>query len=293
VTSNARALVVVMLILGVSPRAKAQEGQADQRTGSDQSGAHGAAPEPSGSEELAKQLSNPIADLASIPFQFNWNGGVGPDHSLQLVLNIQPVVPVSLSIRWNLVGRFILPMVSQPAATPGDQPAFGFGDVVMSLFLSPNKQQGLVWGAGPVFGLPMGTDPRLGSGKWEVGPTAVVLWLGGPWTIGGLVNQLFSFAGVSDQPRDSVSQLFVQPFVAYSTPSAVTFTLMSETTINWKAASSQAATVPIEALVSKVTKLGPLPFSVQAGGGYFVDAPTGGPEWRARLTFVVLLPRKK
>ena len=32
--------------------------------------------------------------------------------------------------------------------------------------------------------------------------------------------------------------------------------------------------------------------SVQAGAGWFVEAPTGGPEWRLRLNFVVLLPSK-
>lgn len=278
-----RALAVAAATLLASPLAAAQEKPEDTSE---------AKPEESNSD-LAKKLSNPISDLVSIPFQFNWNSGVGPTNGLQLVLNIQPVVPVSLTSNWNLIGRFILPIIAQPILVTGGEPTFGFGDVAFSLFLSPNKQSGFVWGIGPIFGLPMGTNPALGAGKWEAGPTAVALWLGGPWTIGMLVNQLWSFSDVSDMRRESVSQMFAQPFVAYTTENSFTFTAMTETTINWKATSGQKATVPVELLASKVTRLGPFPFSVQLGAGYFVETPTGGPDWRFRMNFVVLLPRKK
>lgn len=245
-------------------------------------------------QDLAKKLTNPISDLVSLPFQFNWNGGLGPTNALQVVLNVQPVVPVSLSKDWNLIGRFILPVIAQPELTTGSTPTFGFGDVVFSLFLSPNKQTGFIWGVGPVFGLPMSTNTSLGSGKWEVGPTAVALVLDGPWTIGALVNQLFSFADVSDVSRNTVSQLFAQPFINYTTHDSFTFTVTSESTFNFKASDfDQAATIPVEGLVAKVTRLGTFPFSVQVGGGYFVQSPTGGPNWRLRMNFVVLLPRKK
>ena len=65
-------------------------------------------------QELAKKLSNPVSDLVSIPFQFNWENGVGPDNGLRTVLNIQPVVPFEISHKWNMIERWIMPYVSQP-----------------------------------------------------------------------------------------------------------------------------------------------------------------------------------
>jgi hypothetical protein len=42
-----------------------------------------------GQEELAKAAQNPVAKLISVPFQNNFNFGVGPNNAVQYVLNIQ------------------------------------------------------------------------------------------------------------------------------------------------------------------------------------------------------------
>ncbi len=245
------------------------------------------------SEQLAKELNNPIANLVSIPFQLNWENHVGIHDDLRFVLNVQPVVPFTLSKNWNLVGRFVVPYVSQPAGlAPGSQAVSGTGDIIASAFISPKRSR-VVWGIGPVLGLPTSTDPLLGSGKWSIGPTALVLKQQGSWTYGALVNHLWSIADTGDVERTDVSQTLLQPFLAYTTKRAVTFGLNSESTHNWKAISGQEWTVPINVAVSKVTTLGPFPFSMQAGGGYFVKAPDAGPDWRLRLAFTVILPRAK
>jgi len=199
------------------------------------------AAEPPSSEEMAKALSNPVADMASIPLQLNWENGVGPDDDLRFVMNFQPVVPFKLTPKLNMIGRMILPYIQQPALTPGASATSGTGDIILSLFFSPSEvKNGFVFGVGPAFNLPTTTDPTLGSGQWGVGPTAVVLKQSGPWTYGALVNHLFGIADTGDVERADLSTTFVQPFLAHQFPGALTFTVQSESTYNWEADSGEA-----------------------------------------------------
>lgn len=196
---------------------------------------------------------------------------------------------------WGLgeeCGRFILPFVGQPPLVPGGQPTFGISDIVLSAFLSPAHSRRAIWGVGPVLTLPTTTDPLLGSGKWAVGPTAVVLRQSGPWTYGALVNHLWSYASVSLSARErpEVNQTLIQPFLSFTTPTGVTLAVNTESTGNWEVDEEQW-TVPINVVVSKVLRLGPFPFQIGAGAGVFAAAPEGGPSWKLRTQFVLLLPR--
>jgi hypothetical protein len=172
-------------------------------------------------------------------------------------------------------------------------PVSGFGTITYSAWFSPADSPGFTWGVGPVFGLPMTSNPILGGGQWLIGPTAVAVYQTGHWTVGGLVNQQFSIADTGNANRPYFSQAFLQPFIAYHAKNAVTFTINSESTYNWEGDPGQRWTVPINFLVSKVTKLGPFPFSIQAGGGYYAARPDVGPHWRMQLQFTLLLPAAK
>ncbi len=152
--------------------------------------------------ELAKQLSNPVASLISVPFQFNYDSGFGPEDGHRVTLNIQPVIPITLNEDWNLISRTILPVIWQEDIAGPSGSQFGLGDTVQSLFLSPSAAGpgGIIWGAGPVFLLPTSTDPLLGTDRWGAGPTGVVLMQSGPWTYGMLANHIWSFAGQEASP---------------------------------------------------------------------------------------------
>jgi hypothetical protein len=241
--------------------------------------------------DLAKQLSNPVASLISVPFQLNYDQDIGPaDDGERYQLNIQPVVPISISEDWNLISRTIVPVISQDDIFPGAGDQFGIGDIVQSLFFSPKQPTagGLIWGVGPVFLLPTATDDLLGGEQWGLGPTAVGLKQQGPWTYGALANHIWSVAG--DDERSDINATFIQPFLSYTTPSAWTYTLNSESTYDWE---SEQWSVPVNGVVSKVTRFGDQLVSLGGGVRYWAESSDGGPEgFGVRFIVTLLYPKK-
>jgi hypothetical protein len=236
-------------------------------------------------EELAKKLSNPVAALISIPFQDNLDVGIGQHNGSKNTLNFQPVIPITLSPKLNLITRFIIPIISQHNITGEGTIQNGLADAVISAWFSPAEpKNGVVWGVGPVFLVPIATNNMLGTKKFGVGPTALILKQSNGWTVGGLVNQIWSIAG--DASRSDVSQMFVQPFLSYNWKSGAGLGINSEITQNW---TSSTTSVFINPTVTAVTKLGTQIVSLAIGPRIQVAAPTGSMAdfgVRAAVTFV-------
>ncbi len=239
--------------------------------------------------ELAKKLANPVASLVSVPLQYNYDEKYGmDDEGSKSVLNIQPVIPVSLNDDWNLIVRTIVPLVDQQDIPVGTDES-GLGDILQSFFFSPKEPVGgWILAAGPVILYPTATDEVLGGEKWGAGPTALALQQRGPWTYGTLVNHVESFAGEDD--RADIRSTFIQPFLAYVTQTKTTLGLNAESTYDWE---NEAWSVPVNATVSQMLKVGPQILSLTVGVRYWAESPDNGPEgWGVRAGVTFLFPKR-
>lgn len=240
-------------------------------------------------QALAKKLSNPIAALISVPFQFNYDHAIGASDGTRWTTNVQPVVPVSISRDWNLISRTIVPVVAQHNVLPGSNSQFGLGDTLQSAFFSPKAptSNGWIWGAGPVLLLPTGTDEELSARKWGAGPTAVLLKQVHGWTYGALANHVWSFGGARE--RSDISATFLQPFLSFTTPTAWTYGANAESSYDW---TKKQWSVPVNLTVTKVTKVGTQLISVGGGVRYWANGPSSGPDkWGVRLVVTFLYPK--
>jgi len=239
--------------------------------------------------EIAKQLANPVAALVSVPFQFNYDRGYGSADGYKAYVNIQPVIPFSISDSWNVISRTIVPVVSQHNVAGKSGTQSGLGDITQSFFFSPKSptSDGLIWGAGPAFLVPTATDSLLGAKKWGAGPSAVLLKQKDSLTYGVLANHIWSLAGQSD--RRNISATFLQPFFSYTNNKAWTFGLDTESSYDWK---GSQWSVPVNLTVSKVVKVGAQPVSFQVGVRYWAAAPESGPDgWGLRAGVTFLFPK--
>lgn len=266
-------LLLLVIAMTVVP-ANAQESQADGAS----------------AQDLAQQLANPVASLISLPLQFNYDRQIGADdEGERFTLNVQPVIPIRLNDKWNLISRTILPIIDQTNIAPGSGGQNGLGDVLQSAFFSPAAptSSGWIWGAGPALLIPTGTNDLLTADKWAAGPTAVFLKQEGPWTYGALANHLWSFGGESD--RSHINNTFFQPFVSLATPTGFSYVLNMESTYNHR---TSELTAPIFLGFGQITRMGSQMVQLQAGLRYYLDSPDSGPEGLGfRMNFVLLYPK--
>ena len=250
------------------------------------------------SDALRNAAQNPVASLISVPVQENWNFGIQPGNRTQNVLNIQPVIPISLGKNWNLITRWITPIIYQPIPVP--QPpgppaqqtgVYGFGDLNPSFFLSPKKSK-VIWGIGPTFVFPTATNTTyLGQGKFSIGPTLVVLVQPTHWTIGFLANNYWSVAGHSDLDKPAVNQFLLQWFANYNMKKGWYLTSGPIITANWRASSGNVWVVPFGGGVGRIMKLGYQPVNITTQFYGNAVHPPGASPWTMKMQIAFLFPK--
>ncbi len=238
-------------------------------------------------KEIAKTLENPISTLVRVPIQLDYNRNIGiKDEGHSIILNIYPVIPFSINKNWTIVTRTSFAITHQKEISPDSGIQNGFEDIDSSIFIAPNSAfiEGTKFGFGPIISIPAATDKLLGSGKWELGPTIIFIKQDKAWTYGIRANHLWSVAG--DNDREKVSTSLLQPMLSYTTNSAISFSLKSETKYNWVA---KNWTVPINLLISRVSKINEKRIKASIGLRYWAKTTDTSPEGfgvRTQITFM-------
>ena len=243
-------------------------------------------------EQLARIAQNPLANVISVPFQYNANFDVGPLKRRQDILNIQPVVPFALNDDWNVITRTIIPVIRQPEFFPGQGERSGVGDMQFSAFLAPGKPgpDGVIWGAGAVVQMP--TDSHgLGNKNWGLGPTLAVLKMlpGDPWVYGLLLNNVTSLTRSERGGR--FNNFLLQPILSYNLPGGTYINSVPLITANWEASSGQQWTVPVGMGVGHIFHLGPAPVNTQFGTYYNAVRPDNAARWQLRTQVQFMFPK--
>jgi hypothetical protein len=280
------AAALSFLLVAATPLARAQPSQPGAAPDSDADNA----------EKLRKEAQNPVASLISVPFQENWNFNTGPADRTQNILNIQPVIPVNLGENWNLIVRWITPVIFQPVAVPQVSSApiqsgyYGFGDMQPAFFFSPKKSK-VIWGVGPQLLLPTATKTGiLGQGTFAMGPTVVVLVQPGKWTLGFLANNVWGITTHAGLPN--VNQGLLQYFVNYNLKKGYFITWQPTITANWEAKNGGRWVVPVGGGIGRIMRLGTQPANV--GLQFYGNSihPPGVSSWGMRVQIALLYPKK-
>jgi hypothetical protein len=176
--------------------------------------------------ELSKATQNPLASMYSLPFQNNTTYGTKPYDRPQNILNIQPVIPVKLSSKINLINRVIAPIITQPSMSK-DESSTGVGDLSWTAWLAPTQTSKIIWGVGPAIQLPTATSNEFGTGEFGIGPSVVALTIVKQWVAGIVTNNVWTFGEIAE------NKFLFQYFVNYNLPKAWYVVSAPIMTANW------------------------------------------------------------
>ncbi|MEP4079684.1 hypothetical protein [Haloferula sp.] len=241
--------------------------------------------------ELSLKLQNPLARILVIPTAMEYKKGSGPlGTGESFAIRVAPRVPFVINDEWHMLSKSDLAWVSQKDVI-GNTSQEGLTDLVQTFFFSPDRSLGwdLYWGVGPSFVIPTATDSLIGSEKLSLGPSIGIFRQERPWTVGLILNHIWSVAGSSSAQSLNASRL--EPIIGYTTERSTFFSLGAKLGYDW---SGHHWSGPLEFRLSQLTLIAGKPVQWGLGLQYFVFSEPNAPEWGAlfQVTFPIDSPRR-
>ncbi|MBJ6134501.1 transporter [Ochrobactrum sp. Q0168] len=236
-------------------------------------------------DELARKVSNPASFMISVPVHSDLDFGSGSGKVRGFSLDIEPVIPMRLNDRWNVISHTDIPLVySNPLGEVGS--SFGLGDITQTFSFTPSAHGPIIWAIGPQLSFPTATDDLLGSGKFSLGPSGLLLYQSSAITTGLSANHIWSVLGSDSRP--DVNQTELQPFIAWHIGKGRTISANLDADYDWTA---DQWTVPVSGSFSKIVKLDDQTMSLSLGAKYWLEGPDEGPKWGIKAGVTFLFPQ--
>jgi len=246
-------------------------------------------------QESGKDVQLAPVNAFALPMEIEADSGASNGDAT--IIRIMPLYNIGLSKDWRVVNLNLITLADAPGgvpgrpgnpnATPGER-EFGLSDLIHASFFTPEKQHNYIWGAGFILSMPTATADVLGSGKWAIGPSLRLTYRTGPWNLGAIAGNRWSFAGSSD--RAEVNQLLIRGTIRRQLPNDWYFVSAPIITANWGAPSGNRWLVPIGGGFGKVFRLDRKPWAWSLQGYFNVIRPDGAPEWAVRLSVIAAIP---
>lgn len=246
-----------------------------------------------------KTAQNPLSPDFSIPLNYTLHGGA--ESGDVSVWSIDPIMPIKLS-SVSIINQMSLKFLSTAGGITGiselpepysNNSGTGLADLNFTSYVSPVSSlvsDDFTWGIGPAFVFPTDyPDRETGSGKFSVGPAALIVYQPGPWTLGFKSRQIWSVFG--NDTRQNVSQLILEPFADYNLGEGWYLTSDMDMIANWNSDSDNRWTVPLGGGVGKLFNLDNFAINTKLQAYYNVVRPDSAPDWSMNFTLQFMLPK--
>lgn len=223
-----------------------------------------------------------------LPFEID--SDFGADNGNAIISRAIPVNSLLVREDWKLINLAMITIADAPGGVPGSpgnpdpvagSRTFGLGDLTDAVLFTWNTRGNLMLGAGAALNLPIATDERLGSGKWQAGPAIRLGYQALNWRFGLLATNRWSFAG--DRDRAEVNQLLLRTVIRREMSNRWFFISDPIITANWKADSGQKWLVPLGGGFGRAVSRDPVPVNVSLQFYWNVIKPDGAPDWLVRV----------
>ncbi|MCK5137451.1 MAG: hypothetical protein KAR19_16825 [Bacteroidales bacterium] len=239
--------------------------------------------------DLAQAAANPIANMISLPMQFNFNFGIGDYNRESTNLQLQPVIPFRLTDKWNVINRIIIPLIQKPhdAETGSD---YGIGNINYFMFFVPpalgKGKAKFMYGFGPVFNIPTSSAPEFGGPAFGLGPGIVALMMSKHWVFGVTASEMWSY----NNAQQDLNSFFGQYFIVWNIKKGWFVNSAPTITANFNAEAGEQWTVPVGIGGGRIIKTKTIPMKLMVQAYDNVVKPTGAADWTLTFMCVLMFP---